>query len=125
MPSIGAAAGKRISLIVDPALGARAFELAERGPVWLVVSPANRQTAEQLWRRDGVPLGWVTVFDPDGDKSEEIVTNLLATIDEHHPGWRWLEIFGADFTEGIGRQLRHFGKGKAEATREGFVWIRE
>jgi hypothetical protein len=117
--------GERVSLVIDPILGAKGLALIERGPVWLIESPANRRAAEQLWRRDGVPPGWVTVFTPEGDTAEEIVTNLLATVAEHHPLWRRLEVIGAGFTETIGRQLRHFGRGKAEATRQGFVWSRD
>jgi hypothetical protein len=125
MPNIGAAASKRISLVVDPTLGARAFELAEKGPVWLATSPANRRTAEQLWRQGDAAPGWVTVFDPDGGDDQEVVSNILAAIDEHHPGGCQLYVLGAAPTDMLAAQLIRLGAGKAEATADGFVWTRD
>jgi hypothetical protein len=75
-----------VRLIFNTDLGERlkAFDLTV--PTWIVGSPYNNPAIEDLWLSK---TGNITRFDAQEFDS------LIGTIDEHHPGWRELEVHGS------------------------------
>jgi hypothetical protein len=122
--------GPAIAIVVDPHFGERLAELAERMPVWIVDTPANRSAAERVWRSAaGGERGprEVTTFraDPAGTRADWIVA-IAAEVDLHHGEWSEdppyaaIEVVGADPTDPLRAALGAYGLTVVERTADGF-----
>jgi len=87
-----------VTLILDESYAFRAIEDAKRGPVWLVKSPKNDESAKELWRKYKGCGSYITVFDSSGRSAEEACLNVIPDIDLHHPELSELIVIGVSLT---------------------------
>ncbi|MBB6251722.1 hypothetical protein [Nitrospirillum iridis] len=114
-----------VVLAFAPDFGERLSEFAGLHPVWLCQSPANREAAERLWAKDG-HAHQVTVFTrADMTSPENAFISLLDTIDQHHPAWRRLSVFGCQATPAVRDALADYGGGTFEEIAGGFIVDRD
>jgi hypothetical protein len=83
-------------------------------PVWAVQSPQNNAVTAQL-RKAG--RSNITSF-----QLEEFGT-LIETVDQHHPEWRELEVYGLAVGDAVAA-LGRFGGGMFTPTQDGFMFQR-
>jgi len=59
-----------VSVVVDRGYGPCIRELLETGPVWVIESATNRESAQEIWAAfpDRDHLNGVTVFNAKGDQ---------------------------------------------------------
>jgi hypothetical protein len=123
----------RVFVVVDREYGERLAEIAQKGPVWVVDTPANSAVAQRLWSStlSHSHLNGVTTFKTRGDSSpEDTLIRELETIDLHHgvysanPPYTILEVIGTEITERVKTELSEFGFDHFEPTLEGFRAIR-
>ena len=76
---------KPVQIIFRTDFRERLRDLDLSAPIWVIQSSDNDPVVYELWR---AKAGNVTKF-----KSQDF-DNLLPTIDEHHPGWRELQVYG-------------------------------
>ena len=76
---------KPVQIIFRTDFGERLRDLDLSAPIWVIQSSDNDPVVYELWR---AKAGNITKF-----KSQDF-DNLLPTIDEHHPGWRELQVYG-------------------------------
>ena len=82
-----------VTLVLDACYGARLTSLD--APIWVCDSPVNRPVVERLWANPERAPAAVTVFTRVRESDAEVCADILATIDEHHPGWTQLVVIGA------------------------------
>ncbi|MEC4589489.1 hypothetical protein VPG91_00675 [Nitrospirillum amazonense] len=110
-----------VVLAFDPDFGGRLSEFAALHPVWVCQSPANREAAERLWAKDG-HAHQVTVFTRANMTSpENAFISLMDTIDQHHPMWRRLSVFGCQATPAVREALADYGGSTFEEMPGGFA----
>jgi hypothetical protein len=77
--------GPRIRIIFRTDYGERLTTLDFAAPTWIVGSADNDPAISSLWASNA---GDITRF------AAQDFDTLLATVDEHHPQWRELEVHG-------------------------------
>ncbi|WP_424361105.1 hypothetical protein [Methylocystis parvus] len=112
-------------IVVDPAFAERLDAEAEIQPVWLCDTPINRRAAEIFWAKKPAPPGRVTTFRATGSGSrEQMLLDILDTVDMHHPSWTRLRVIGVQPSAAIQSALAGFGPGSLEAVGSGFAFER-
>lgn len=92
---------RQVTLVLDPLYGFRAAEDAKQGPVWLIRSPKNAAAASELRQQYGDRSDHITVFDSCESSLVETLSDLIADIDLHHPGFWKLIVKGIPLTSEI------------------------
>ena len=100
--------------VFDPNYGTRLRALSVRAPIWIVQSAENNPVVEQL-RSAGQDI---TTFLPG------TLLDWMSTIDEHHPGWRTLEVHGHELSPEVIEMLRDYGDGKYDTALDHFRFSR-
>jgi hypothetical protein len=120
----------RVAIVADRHFASELEALSRVMHVWVCASPSNKEAAQRIWASaTGHDLeSGVTTFDVRPTASpEEIVIDLLPTVDEHHgeyshnPPWSILEIHGAPLTPTLKAALREFGVSEFEPWDGGFT----
>jgi hypothetical protein len=123
----------RVFVVLDRDYGHRLSELAQKGPVWIVDTPANRTVAQQIWAADPnrTHLEGVTTFKfREGSPPEDILINELDTIDLHHgaysanPPYTVLDVIGTTITARLKAELAQLGFDEFQETPQGFRAVR-
>jgi hypothetical protein len=123
----------RVFVVVDRDYGQGLSELAQKGPVWIVDTLANRTVAQQIWVADPnrSHLEGVTTFKgAEGSSSEDILINELDTIDLHHgsysanPPYTMLDVIGTAITARVKAELAQFGFNDFQEAPQGFRAVR-
>jgi len=123
----------RVYVVVDREYGNRLPELAQSSPVWIVVTPVNRASAQRIWAANPnrSHLDGVTVFKfLEGSSPEDILINELDTIDLHHgthstnPPFTILEVIGSAISTRLKDELSNFGFDDFQETSQGFRAMR-
>ena len=118
-----------VAIVVDPGYP-YLKELSEEMPVWAVNSPANRATAEELWKFAESPNAFrgLTVFDiNDTTAAEKNCLNILDMVDLHHgelsSGSKIgaLRVVGTKLTDKLREELQTYGFANFQPTKDGFV----
>jgi hypothetical protein len=118
-----------VSVVLDRHFGQRVRDLLEAGPVWIVDSPANRDSAEKLWaefpERDH--LNGVTLFKAPADQdSARVLIEEMQTIDMHHgvysanPAYTVIRVIGCELKPEVQEELAQFGFDSFNRTSVGF-----
>jgi hypothetical protein len=119
-----------VSVVLDREFGPQVRRLLEGGPVWLVDSSINRDSAQKLWSEfpERNHLDGVTVFDAALDRDPgQILIDEMPTIDEHHgmysadPPYTVLRVIGYELNSEVEKTLAEFGFNSFCRTSEGFV----
>ena len=107
-----------IAVNLSPEFGERLWELARRGPVWIVNSTVNDPVIREFWEhaKESSEDSDVTSF-----RSSHDFLALLDTIILHHPEWTALEIHGVLCDSEVRVALESLGAGSVEETPEFFV----
>jgi len=119
-----------ITVVLDPECGDGIFEFAQRGPVWVTHSHANRAAVEKYWQTKRGEANAVTIWSwAEMDGSEESWLGILEELERHHgefagPGIAAIEVVGADLTADAQAALRECGYEPAEILPNGFRAIR-
>jgi hypothetical protein len=122
-----------VSIVVDRNYGQLLRTLIASGPVWIVGSPANRESSQQLW--DSSPtrthLEGITLFKAaDTSSPEEMLVGWMDTIELHHgvysadPPYTAVRVIGATATPHLREVLGTFGFDSFTLTDEGFRAVR-
>jgi hypothetical protein len=122
-----------VSVVLDREFGQRVRELLEAGPVWIVDSPANRDSAQKIWaefpERDH--LDGVTVFKTPADHdAAQVLIDEMQTIDMHHgvysadPAYTVIHVIGCELRPEVQEKLAEFGFDSFNRTPEGFTAAR-
>jgi hypothetical protein len=108
-------------------------DLSNAGPVWIVDTPTNQASAQNLWAEFPTRnhLDGITVFDTSADRApEQMLMDQMDTIDLHHgvysadPPYTAIRVIGSKLTP-EGRQfLETFGFDSFTLTDEGFIAVR-
>lgn len=118
-----------VSVVVDRDYGPEIRELLESGPVWVVNSPNNQESAQSLWKEhpNRTHLDGVTVFKAPEDRSpEQIFLDQIGTIDLHHgeysadPAYTVIRCYGCKLTPEIRDALTELGFDSFKSLDEGF-----
>ena len=118
-----------VAIVLDPDYGARLFALAERHPVWIVDSSANRPAIEAVWtqRRQERAERELNVFRAiEGLTAEDHVVALLRSVDAAHgpaaqdPPFGLLLVEGATLSDALNAALLARGASRTERTATGF-----
>lgn len=122
-----------VSIVVDRNYGQLLRELIEFGPVWIVESPANRESSQQLWESFPTrthPDG-VTLFKAAETSSpEDMLVDWMDTIELHHgvysadPPYTAIRVVGTTVTPHLREVLGTFGFDSFTMTDEGFRAVR-
>jgi hypothetical protein len=125
------AGNHRVAIVLDPHFAGKLIPLAARMHVWACDSPENRETAERIWAeaRNATPSNerGVTTFVPSGGTHEEVLCEILPTVDEHHgrfshdPPWSRIEVHGARLTPEVRAALEGYGATSYREFDGGFV----
>jgi hypothetical protein len=119
-----------VSVVLDREFGPKTRQLLEGGPVWLVDSSMNRDTAQMLWSEfpQRNHLDGVTVFKSELDRDPaQILIDEMPTIDEHHgmystdPPYTVLRVIGCELKSEVQETLAGLGFDSFSRTSEGFV----
>jgi len=94
--------------------GKHLAKLDKTMPVWVVQSVQNNTVVEELRRSGAINI---TTFVP------EEFGPLMETIDEHHFGWRELEVYGLNAGDAAAA-LAAFGGGAFTSFHDGFSFER-
>jgi hypothetical protein len=114
-----------VFVVVDQLFGERLADLIRNGPIWALRSEANERAIRKLWATPNLPPDHVTYFEPgNGLISEEAVCYVLDTIDQHHPDWIEMRVYGAKLTELVRANFATFWEGLFYEIDEGFVFVR-
>lgn len=122
--------GHTVWVIVDREFGEQLDELPHREPAWVVQSFKNSAAAARLQaeRVSSSHLDGITTFvDDPSARPEELLADILATIDLHHgeysskPPYSRILVHGARLTPIVAQALREFGFDKYQPTLNGFV----
>ena len=119
-----------ITVVLDPECGDGIFEFAQRGPVWVSHSFANRAAVEKYWKSKSLGANEVSIWSsPCVGGSEESWLGILEELERHHgefagPGIAAIEVVGADLTADAQAALRECGYEPAEILPNGFRAIR-
>lgn len=115
-----------VAIVLDAHFGDRLVELANRVPVWICNSEANTPVIHSLWEKSKMSEDKlnVTSFSCSDHNLEHSLLNLLGTIDEHHPFWSTLEVYGVGYTSEIMEAFQEYGTVSIENTLSGFVATR-
>jgi hypothetical protein len=105
---------KRVCLVFIPDFGERLRRLDFTTPIWVVQSKDNEPVVTELWKSK---TGNITSF------QLQAFDQLLDTVDQHHPGWRELEVHGIALEEAE-RPLADYGGGQFTRTADGFLFQR-
>jgi len=104
----------RVRIILDPTFGAQLEQLHDSAPIWIVQSAANDPVIAKLWKSKA---GNITSFRP------QEFGQLIDTVDQHHPGWSELHVFGLNAHDGA-RALAEYGNGMITPSEQGFQFRR-
>jgi hypothetical protein len=121
---------KTITVVLDPECGDGIFEFAQRGPVWVTHSVANRAATEKYWKTKSDDANEVTIWSTTvSGGSEESWLGILDDLDRHHgefagPGIAAIEVVGAVLTAEARAALRECGYEPAEILPNGFRAVR-
>ncbi len=122
-----------VAIVVDPNFGQQLNDLCKRIHVWFCGSEANTAAAEKILEKFDPAMAsldsGVTGFKYDAaDTKENILLDILATVDEHHnhlshdPTWTTMEIFGVPLTEVIRETLENdYGCDEFTENAMGFI----
>ena len=120
-----------ITVVLDPECGDNIFKFAERGPVWVTHSVANRAAVEEYWKTKSDDANAVTIWStPVGGGSEESWLGILDDLELHHgeawagPGIAVVEVVGAELTAEALAALREFDYESPEILPNGFRAVR-
>jgi hypothetical protein len=81
-------AANQVVLVVDRNFGSRLEETAKCHHTWIVETSPNRFVAETVWKQAiaySVNRGVTTFTDDPSATPEELIVNMLGTIEEHTP----------------------------------------
>ena len=118
-----------VSIVLDREFGARISELLESGPVWVVDSPINRDSAQKLWAEfpSRNHLDGASIFKAALDASPaQTLFNNMETINLHHgvysanPAYTAVNVIGCNLTSEIQEFLAAFGFNSFKRTNHGF-----
>jgi hypothetical protein len=118
-----------VSIVLDRNCGQLLRELIGSGPVWIVESPANRESSQQLWESSPTRthLDGVTLFKAaDTSSPEETLAGWMDAIELHHgvhsadPPYTAIRVIGATVTTHLREVLATFGFDSFTVTDEGF-----
>jgi hypothetical protein len=117
-----------VSVVLDRKFGSRISELLEDGPVWVVDSPINRDSAEKAWAEftKHNHLNGVTVFTATERDPSQTLIYEMPTIDLHHgvysadPAYTIIRVFGCTLITEVQESLAEFGFNSFDRTDEGF-----
>lgn len=104
----------RVFVIFDPEFGPELRDVPMSAPIWIVESFTNNPIIAECWQEK---LGNITSFRPQS------LGQLIYTVDQHHPGWRELNIIGSTM-ENDSSALDDYGTGSFEPTARGFTFRR-
>jgi hypothetical protein len=101
-----------ITVVLDTECGDGIFEYAQRGPVWVTHSAANRAAVEKYWTSKSVDANEVSVWSSPRGDSEESWLGILDDLERHHgefagPGIASIEVVGAELTAEAREALRN------------------
>ena len=117
-----------VAVVLDREFGPRINELLEVGPVWIIDSSINRDSAQKIWAEfpERNHLNGVTIFTaPELDPSQTFIYEM-PTIDLHHgmysadPAYTVVRVFGCTLKPEVQESLAEFGFDSFECTDEGF-----
>jgi len=120
-----------VTVVLDPECGDGIFKFAQRGPVWVTHSVANRAAVEKYWKTTSDDANEVTCWSTQvGGGSEESWLGILDDLERHHgefagPGIAAIEVLGAELTAEARSALRECGYEPAEILPNGFRAVRE
>jgi len=77
--------GERVCIIFSPEFGFRLDALDKTAPIWIIQSPTNNPIIAELRKSKSVNI---SSFVP------QAFDELIETVDEHHPRWGQLELYG-------------------------------
>lgn len=112
-----------VAVVVDRQFGDRLRDLAERLPVWIGTSETNRPVVEAVWAEHKArPSGYgVTIINASAEYSgEDLLFTQLDIIDEHHPSWSVIEVYGVARTPLLTEAFQEFGVTGFEDRADGF-----
>jgi hypothetical protein len=118
-----------VFVVLDREFGPRLRQLLELGPIWVVDSAANRDSAQKLWTEFPARnhLNGVTLFKTAPDCSPaQFLIDEMETIDLHHgvnsadPPYTVISVIGCDLNPEIHAVLASFGFNSFNRTEEGF-----
>lgn len=122
-----------VSIVLDRNYGQLLRGLIESGPVWIVESPANRESSQQLWEVSPprTHLDGITLFKAAETRSpEEMLVGWMDTIELHHgvysvdPPCTAIRVIGTTLTPHLLEVLGTFGFDSFMPTDEGFRAVR-
>src|SRR5262249_14099158 len=105
----------RICIILEANFGADLERLDKSAPIWIVQSCSNDAVVEDLWRSK---TGNITSF------RNESFDQLIDTVDQHHPGWTELDVYGLCAADGEA-PLAAYGPGTFTPRGYGFLFLRQ
>ncbi|HUY81388.1 MAG TPA: hypothetical protein VMU92_06660 [Acidobacteriaceae bacterium] len=103
-----------VSIVLDREFGARLRELLELGPVWVVDTDSNRDSAQKLWAEfpSRSHLDGITVFKAALEASPtQMLIGEMDSIDLHHgvysadPAYTVVNVVGCNLTPEIQESL--------------------
>lgn len=118
-----------VALVVDRTFGERLLPLAQRLHVWVCDTPINDAAAEEagaaippgaVWNEVGV----TTFRAGPNDTPEEMVIGRILDIDEHHPNWTQVEVYGVWLTDDVRAAWQEYRADEFWETPEGFCCSR-
>jgi hypothetical protein len=118
-----------ITVVLDPECGDGIFEYAQRGPVWVTHSDANRAAVEKYWKSKSFDANEVSIWSSPRGNSEESWLGILDDLERHHgefagAGIAAIEVVGAELTAEAREALRECGYEPAEKLPSGFRAVR-
>src|SRR5882762_3517508 len=112
-----------VVLVVDRNFGSKLVELANKVHTWIVDTPVNLPAVQEM-RAKGKPFSLqygVTVFDDVALAPDELAESMLGSIDEHHPDWNRLEVWGCRCTPLLQMALTEMGCTSIQDVADGFI----
>lgn len=118
----------RVLLVLDRDYDGELSSVPANTHVWLIDSPANRNTASAYRALHGasVETGATTFKAADDDPASETCLKVLDDIDLHHcqyssdPPYSVLEVIGSRLTRSVELAIKALGFSKFERTVDGF-----
>jgi hypothetical protein len=105
----------KVRIILNPIFGAQLERLDKSAPIWIVQSAANDPVIAELWQ---ARAGDITSFRPQD------FGQLIGTVDQHHPGWLELDVYGLSAEDGAAA-LAEYGDGTTAPSDQGFQFRRK
>jgi hypothetical protein len=112
----------KVTLILDTCFGEGLATLDH--PLWVCDSPANRPVAERLWSTPNLGPLAITVFTRISESESEVLSDILPTLDEHHPDWTEVVVVGVGATPAVRACFAPFGPGQLLESASGFTFVR-